>query len=182
MWDLLKTTTRMMLCILGPLQHHFQETSKSRFPPEVVFRSFLGFSTISQGLCLRGGWTGGELCTENPPQWKAERLTASSYRYPAGKQVCSREMKYERSLIILVRFYHLAIIHSSLHFDCPSHTPEEEGGKAALSIPAHCWKGPCLQRCDTDREQGLGSAVTSCIKQQGNISGLCHKTTAITQG
>lgn len=45
-----------------------------------------------------------------------------------------------------MRFYWLTIVHTSLLFNCPSHIPEEEGGKIALSIPTHCWKGSCLWR------------------------------------
>lgn len=37
----------------------------------------------------------------NHPQWKTERLTAVSQRFPAGRQACCGEIKYERSLVSL---------------------------------------------------------------------------------
>lgn len=40
-----------------------------------------------------------------------------------------------------MRFYLLSIIHTSLHFNCPSHIPKEKGGKIALSIQLTAGRG-----------------------------------------
>lgn len=69
-----------------------------------------------------------------------------------------------------------------LHFNCPSHSPVKKREKSHCGHPAQCWKGLCPWRGCADRHQGSGSAVTSFIRLQGNISHLWHKIPVITQG
>lgn len=136
--DLLKTTNQTICCILSPLPHHFQETSKDKSPPESVFSSF-GVSYPFPQVCPQS------LCTETG------RLQPS-HSIP---QVCTRKRATTEAQWVQTRFYQLLIIHTSLYFNCPSHSPEKKGRKIALGIPAHCWKGLCPWRGCADRDQGL---------------------------
>ena len=173
----------MIPCILSPPHHHFQETSEDKSPPDILLSSFWVSQPFPQA-CPQGV-TGPERTVSamrNPPQQKMERLTDISQHFRAGRQACRGEMRYERSLVSpgeVLPARHCLLFFSV--FELSSSLPWRGRGKIVLSTPAHCWKGLCLQRGGTDRDQEFGSAVTSFIRQRGNISDLCHKTTVINQ-